>query len=139
MHEPPGQEVGSNARAGEVGVLLDKGADLRRLPVRLHRACRGIPAEQSGGVYVNYCLAPLRIAAFANDKTNIQLKMGVMSLQYTYSKYVRNDNTPEYAKYLGYLDARELYPELKPKSFKQFVGDLVEGKVQRPYAKGMSM
>lgn len=77
--------------------------------------------------------------AFANDKTNIQLKMGVMSLQYTYSKYVRNDNTPEYAKYLGYLDARELYPELKPKSFKQFVGDLVEGKVQRPYAKGMSM
>ncbi|KAH6666963.1 isoflavone reductase family protein [Halenospora varia] len=77
--------------------------------------------------------------AFANDKANAQLRVGVMILQYTYSKYVRKDNTPEYAKYLGYLDARELYPDLKPKSFKQFVGDLVDGNVQRPYAKGMSM
>jgi hypothetical protein len=78
--------------------------------------------------------------AFANDKANFQLRIGVMSSQYTYSKYVRKDNTPEYANYLGYLDARKLYPDLKPKSFKQFVGDLVDGKVQRPYsAKGMSM
>ncbi|KAE9368234.1 isoflavone reductase family protein [Stipitochalara longipes BDJ] len=77
--------------------------------------------------------------AFAKDKTNVQLRIGVMSSQYTYSKYIRKDNTPEYAKYLGYLDAREFYPDLKPKSFEQFVRDLLDGKVQRPYARGMSI
>ncbi|CZR63605.1 related to Isoflavone reductase homolog P3 [Phialocephala subalpina] len=79
------------------------------------------------------------LQAFENDKTNVRLRIGVMSTQYAISKYVRRDNTPENAKSLGYLDARELYPDLKPKSFKEFVGDLVDGKVQRPYAKGMSM
>lgn len=54
--------------------------------------------------------------------------------EYTFSKYVRMDNRPEYAKYLGYLDARELYPEFTPKSFRDFVVDLLDGKVQRPWA-----
>ncbi len=61
-----------------------------------------------------------------------------MSAQYSYSKYVRGDNRPEYAKYLGYLDARELYPDLKPTTFKGFVVDLLDGKVPRPYARGIS-
>ena len=61
-----------------------------------------------------------------------------MSAQYSYSKYVRGDNTPEYAKYLGYLDARELYPDFKPTTFKEFVVELLDGKVPRPYA-NMSM
>ncbi|KAJ7286373.1 hypothetical protein C8J57DRAFT_1446898 [Mycena rebaudengoi] len=47
---------------------------------------------------------------------------------YTYSKYVRADNTPEYAAYLGYLDVRDLYPDFTPRSFRQFVGELLEGK-----------
>ncbi|KAJ8071882.1 hypothetical protein OCU04_002190 [Sclerotinia nivalis] len=72
---------------------------------------------------------------FAKDASNIQIRFGVMSAQYSYSKYVRGDNTPEYAKYLGYLDARELYPDLKPTTFKEFVVDLLDGKVPRPYAK----
>jgi hypothetical protein len=43
------------------------------------------------------------------------------------------DNRAIFARYLGYLDARELYPDLKPKKFVDFVQDLSEGKVQRPY------
>ncbi|KAF8858696.1 NAD(P)-binding protein [Acephala macrosclerotiorum] len=77
--------------------------------------------------------------AFANDKNNLQIRIGFYTTQYSYSKYVRKDNTPENAKYLGYLDARELYPDLKPRSFKDFVGDLLDGKVQRPYANGVSL
>lgn len=45
------------------------------------------------------------------------------------------DNQPEYAKYLGYLDARELYPEFRPKSLRDFVVELLSGDVQRPYSK----
>lgn len=57
-----------------------------------------------------------------------------MPAEYAYSKYVRGDNTSKYARYLGYVDARELYPHLKPITFKEFVADLVDGKIQRPYA-----
>ncbi|KAJ6575850.1 hypothetical protein B0H10DRAFT_2236693 [Mycena sp. CBHHK59/15] len=53
---------------------------------------------------------------------------------YNYSKYVRGDNTPAYATYLGYLDARELYPEFRPRSFKDFVGELLDGKAAKPYS-----
>jgi hypothetical protein len=55
--------------------------------------------------------------------------------EYEFSKYVRMDNRPEYAKYLGYLDARELYPEFKPKSLRDFAVELLDGKVQRPYGR----
>lgn len=51
-----------------------------------------------------------------------------MSKQYEYCKYVRKDNTPEKAKELGYLDARELFPDVQPRCFKEFVGDLLGGK-----------
>lgn len=70
----------------------------------------------------------------AKEPDNMQYLGAVTSAEYDYSKYVRMDNRPEYAKYLGYLDARELYPEFKPKTFRDFVVDLLDGKVQRPYS-----
>ncbi|KAJ6505299.1 hypothetical protein C8R45DRAFT_1209088 [Mycena sanguinolenta] len=54
---------------------------------------------------------------------------------YNYNKYVRGDNTPAYAQYLGYLDTRELYPEFTPISFKGFAKELLKGGIERPYAK----
>ena len=56
------------------------------------------------------------------------------SAEYEFSKYVRMDNRAVYARYLGYLDARQLYPDFKPSSFEEFVGDLLDGKVKRPYS-----
>ncbi|KAJ6605408.1 hypothetical protein DFH09DRAFT_967212 [Mycena vulgaris] len=52
---------------------------------------------------------------------------------YNYSKYVRGDNTPAYAAYLGYLDARELYPDYQPRTFKAFVAEVLEGRAVMPY------
>ena len=57
--------------------------------------------------------------------------MTVISLEYSYSKFVRGDNSPEYAKYLGYLDARDLYPDLVPRSFEAFAKELVDGKAAK--------
>ena len=54
-------------------------------------------------------------------------------MQYHHSKYIRADNTIENAKYLGYLNARELYPDFKPISFEQFVKDLLAGTARKPY------
>jgi hypothetical protein len=50
-----------------------------------------------------------------------------------YSKYVRGNNTPEYAEYLGYLSAAELYPDFKPIAFRGFLEELLDGKAHRPY------
>ena len=57
----------------------------------------------------------------------------VSGLEYEVSKYVREDNTPENAKYLGYLDAKELYPDFKPVSFKSFLTELFAGQGVKPY------
>ncbi|KAJ5416621.1 isoflavone reductase family protein [Penicillium crustosum] len=54
--------------------------------------------------------------------------------QYNYSKYVRGDNSPESAKSLGYLNARELYPDFKPVTFGDFLSEVLDGKGVNPYA-----
>ncbi|KAL4881354.1 hypothetical protein BJY04DRAFT_188713 [Aspergillus karnatakaensis] len=60
-------------------------------------------------------------------------KVFVWVWQYVHSKYVRKDNRPEYAKYLGYLDTRDLYPDFKPISFQKFYLEVLEGKAAAPY------
>jgi hypothetical protein len=57
--------------------------------------------------------------------------MTVIGLEYSYSMFVRGDNSPEYAKYLGYLDARDLYPDYVPRSFEAFAKELVDGKAAK--------
>jgi hypothetical protein len=71
---------------------------------------------------------------FEKEPENQQLFGRVASAEYDYSKYVREDNRAEYARYLGYLDARKLYPDFQPKKFKDFVQELLDGKVRRSYS-----
>ncbi|OGM49635.1 hypothetical protein ABOM_001899 [Aspergillus bombycis] len=61
-------------------------------------------------------------------------RLGFYILQTLYSKYVRRDNQPSYAKYLGYLDARELYPDFVPISFRDFFAEVLAAEAKRPYA-----
>lgn len=75
------------------------------------------------------------IEQFNKEPENMMNRVMVYTLQYAYSKYLRRNNTPEHAKYLGYLDARELYPDITLKTLRDFVVDLLDGKVVRPYAK----
>ena len=48
-------------------------------------------------------------------------------MQYLHSKHIRGDNSLDNAKYLGYLDARELYPDFSPITFEAYVKEIVEG------------
>ncbi|CAG9984505.1 unnamed protein product [Clonostachys byssicola] len=59
------------------------------------------------------------------------LKLGMA--QYKYLLGIRGDNTPEHAKYLGYLDAKELYPDIVASSFKNYMNDLFTGNIKAPY------
>jgi hypothetical protein len=47
--------------------------------------------------------------------------------EYKASWGIRGDNTPEHAAYLGYLDAKALYPDFKATTIDEFVIGLVEG------------
>ncbi|KAJ4171219.1 hypothetical protein NW754_007365 [Fusarium falciforme] len=50
--------------------------------------------------------------------------------QYWNSWGIRGDNTPEFAKYLGYLLAKDLYPDLEGRTFEAYVKDALDGKEQ---------
>ncbi|KGO41959.1 hypothetical protein PEX1_023670 [Penicillium expansum] len=53
--------------------------------------------------------------------------------QYWYSCCVRGDNTPEYAKYLGYLTTKELYPDAKWISLESYAQEVLDGNAKRVY------
>lgn len=55
--------------------------------------------------------------------------------QYWHSWGVRGDNTPEYALYLGYLNAKDLYPDLKGISLRTYCQEVLDGQGRRVYRK----
>ena len=40
---------------------------------------------------------------------------------------VRGDNNPDYAKYLGYLTSKELYPDIEPIAFNDYLKSVIRG------------
>ncbi|KAI8192381.1 hypothetical protein KHU50_006229 [Colletotrichum sp. SAR 10_65] len=67
-----------------------------------------------------------------DDKANPH-KLSV--LQYRKSWGLRGDNTPEYARYLGYQIGKELYPKLTGKPFEEFCKEALDGKVEPIFQK----
>ncbi|KXJ88140.1 hypothetical protein Micbo1qcDRAFT_166786 [Microdochium bolleyi] len=65
---------------------------------------------------------------FAKDPTNYQPLVDKGMAEYKYTQAVRGDNTPEHAKYLGYLDATELYPDVKIKTIEDYAREVLSGK-----------
>lgn len=55
------------------------------------------------------------------------------SLQYIRSWGIRGDNTPEHAGYLGYLNSKDLYPDMEFTTFEGYVNEMLEGKAKKPY------
>jgi hypothetical protein len=47
---------------------------------------------------------------------------------------IRGDNVSERAKYLGYLDARELYPDVEPTPLETLIQDMLEGRTKVIYS-----
>ncbi len=52
----------------------------------------------------------------------------VWTLEYMYSWGIRGDNTPEHAQYLGYLNGKELYPEIKLTTVEEYFKEVLSGK-----------
>lgn len=54
-------------------------------------------------------------------------KFSLMLNQYIDSWGLRGDNTPEIASYLGYLDFKELYPDVKGKTVRARLQEILNG------------
>ncbi|KAI1071639.1 hypothetical protein LB507_005066 [Fusarium sp. FIESC RH6] len=70
-----------------------------------------------------------QLAQFKTDE--LSQNRGI--LEYWMSWGVRGDNTPEKAEYLGYVLAKDLYPDLKGQSLEDFIKDVLNGKVKKAY------
>ncbi|KAK5164942.1 uncharacterized protein LTR77_009607 [Saxophila tyrrhenica] len=73
------------------------------------------------------------------DPTDFMKMLHVVETQYLLSWGVRGDNTPEYAKYLGYITSKELYPDFKPLKLEDFARELVAGEAKEIYVEMKAM
>ncbi|OJJ48425.1 hypothetical protein ASPZODRAFT_61614 [Penicilliopsis zonata CBS 506.65] len=53
--------------------------------------------------------------------------------EYQLSWGIRGDNNPEYAKYLGYLTSKDLYPDFKHSDFKEYLEMVCQGTAKGIY------
>lgn len=68
---------------------------------------------------------------FAPDDPQLLAAIGLA--EYYYSLDVRGDNTPEHAEYLGYLNGKELYPDVQVETLEDYMKGVVGGTVERVY------
>lgn len=85
-----------------------------------------VPREPITKTDLEAQMAALRSANSANP-TDLPTMLQLGMAEYRYSRGIRGDNTPEHAEYLGYLDAKVLYPDLECTSVSGFVRQLVDG------------
>lgn len=90
-----------------------------------------VPRKQVSHADLGRAVEEAKAAVSAGNHGTLQAAyyatMGVYKAEYNFSKYVREDNTRANALYLGYVDARELYPEFKPRSFEGTVREVLSG------------
>jgi hypothetical protein len=73
-------------------------------------------------------------ATFTKDPTDMSAMMVIGLTESKYSMGFRADNPPEHAKYLGYLNARELYPDTEVTRLATVMTDMVKGKIRAVYS-----
>ena len=68
-----------------------------------------------------------------SDPNDFMTLLSKVSSQYEISWGIRGDNTPEYAKYLGYLTSKELYPDMTFTKFEDYLQEVLDGKAETVY------
>jgi len=74
-----------------------------------------------------------KLAKGTDPGANFPLFIQKVSAQYQRSFAIRGDNTPAYAKFLGYLTSKELYPDMSYIKFEDYLQEVVEGKAKPVY------
>lgn len=71
-------------------------------------------------------------AELAKNPANAQSMLILGMAQYRQLLGIRGDNTPSKALYLNYLDATELYPEIRVTPLEDYIRDAFASQVRAP-------
>ncbi|KAF9875675.1 isoflavone reductase [Colletotrichum karsti] len=72
--------------------------------------------------------------AIAEGETDFKVTVNLLMMQYFLAAGVRQENSPEYAEYLGYLLATDLYPDFNPITFREAFQEILDGKARPAYS-----
>jgi hypothetical protein len=67
------------------------------------------------------------------DPDDVAARQQKVIAQYYLSTFIRGENTPEFARYLGYLDGKQLYPDVKFNTFESYVEEVLNGTAKAAY------
>lgn len=67
------------------------------------------------------------------DPDDLKSLISLVRNQLFNSFAIRGDNTPENAEYLGYINGKELYPDLDYITYESFMKEALEGRAKRVY------
>ncbi|KAK7403059.1 hypothetical protein QQX98_011170 [Neonectria punicea] len=95
-----------------------------------------IPREYQSRAEVEAASAAAREAYDGKQERSFADMLVLTVAQYPNSMWLRGDNTPEAAAYLGYLSGKELYPDMETERvrFEEYVGEMLAGKGKAAYA-----
>lgn len=95
-----------------------------------------IPREYQSPSEVEAAITAARKAYYEQQDRSFADLLVLTITQYPNSMWLRGDNTPEAAAYLGYLSGKELYPDMQTEhvKFEEYVGEMLAGKGRAPYA-----
>lgn len=74
-----------------------------------------------------------QIASVPADAKDLVTLAAKIMAQYGISWGVRGDNAPDYARFLGYLTSKELYPDFEFTSFLEYAKSALEGNAKTVY------
>lgn len=61
-------------------------------------------------------------------------KLNLVMAEYKNVLSIRGDNTPEHARYLGYLDVKDLYPDVTPTTLETFIKEALKERMKPVYS-----
>ncbi|RAH81521.1 NAD(P)-binding protein [Aspergillus japonicus CBS 114.51] len=104
---------------------------------RVYEVVERVSGERLGRRFVSEAQAR---AAVDDARTQLSLTPGDptallahVAAQLFYSWAIRGDNTPEYARYLGYVSGKDLYPDFEYVSFEEYVTEAIRGEGKGVY------
>jgi len=68
------------------------------------------------------------------NPTDMDSLAAIVMTQYKYSMCIRGDNVVDHAKYLGYLDGKELYPDVEITGLKKLMSEMLAGEFKPLYS-----
>lgn len=91
-----------------------------------------VPKAYTSAAELEKAIEEAKAALAAGDPDGLAA-FRLVGAQYPYSWAVRGDNTPEYAKYLGYVTSKELYPDMEFVGFEEYFRGIMEGSARPAY------